>query len=102
MFYKVKFQESYSCSTRGVAVGEEVFAMFPLERSGTAIRGSLVEDARTAMTLLWIDGSLGDLRTSTDWGDPRGYTGIGTVRPPPTDSRGRVGQEVRNVDEIKL
>ena len=77
-------------------------AMFPLERSGTAIRGSLAGDARTAMTLLWIDGGLGDLRTSTGWGGPQGYTGIGTVRPPPTDSRGRVGREVQIVDEIKL
>ena len=102
MFYKVKFQESYICSTRGVAVGEEVFAIFPLERSGTAIRGSLAGDARTATTLLWKDGSLGDLRKSTGWGDPREYTGTGTVRPPPTDSRERVGREVRIVDKIKL
>ena len=31
------------------------------------------------------------------------HTGTGTVRPPPTDSRGgRVEREVRMVDEIKL
>ena len=50
---------------------------------------------RAVTTLLWIDGSLGR-------GDPRGYTVTGTVRPPPTDSRGWVGREVRIVDEISF
>ena len=68
----------------------------PLDRSGTATSGGLAGDGRRAVTtLLWIDG--GPAR-----GDPRGYTVTGTVRPPPTDSRGRVGREVRIVDEIKL
>ena len=36
-------------------------------------------------------------------GDPRGYTGTGTVRLQPTDSRGgRIRREVRILDEIKL
>ena len=33
----------------------------PLEQSGTATRGGLAGDARAVMTLLWIDGSPGDL-----------------------------------------
>ena len=76
--------------------------MPPLERSGTVTRGDLAGDARTVTTLLWRDGNPGDLRKSTGWGDSRGYTRIGTVRPPPTDSRGRVGREVRIMDKIKL
>ena len=67
-----------------------------LERSGTATSGGLAGDGQRAVTiLLWIDGSPAR-------GNPRGYTVTGTVRPPPTDSRGRVGREVRIVDEIKL
>ena len=68
----------------------------PLDRSGTATSGGLAGDGQHAVTtLVWIDGSPAR-------GDPRGYTVTGTVRPPPTDSRGRVGREVRIVDEIKL
>ena len=67
-----------------------------LDRSGTATSSGLAGDGQRAVTtLLWIDGSPGR-------GDPRGYTVTGTVRPPPRDSRGRVGREVRIVDEIKL
>ena len=50
----------------------------PLERSGTATRGGLAGDGRAVTTLLWIDGSPSDLHGR---GDPRGYTGTGTVRP---------------------
>ena len=71
----------------------------PLERSGTATRGGLAEDGRAVTTLLRIDGSPGDLHGP---GRRTGYTGTGTVRPPPTGSRGRVGREVEIVDEIRL
>ena len=68
----------------------------PLDRSGTATSGGLAGDGQRAVTaLLWIN-------ESPARGDPRGYTVTGTVRRPPTDSRGRVGREVRIVDEIKL
>ena len=68
----------------------------PLDRSGTATSGGLAGDGQRAVTtLLWLDGSPAR-------GDPRGSTVTGTVRPPTTDSRGRVGREVQIVDEIKL
>ena len=64
----------------------------PEQRLAVALRG---DGQRAVTTLLWIDGSPGR-------GDPRGYTVAGTVRPSPTNNRGRVGREVRIVDEIKL
>ena len=68
----------------------------PLDRSVTATSGGLAGDGQRAVTtLLWIDG--GSAR-----GDPRGHTVTGTVRPPPTDNRGRVEREVRIVDKTKL
>ena len=54
----------------------------PLERSGTAIRGGLAGEARAVTTLLWVDGSPGDLHgprqpagVHGDWDGPTSIDG---------------------------
>ena len=58
----------------------------PLERSGTATRGGLAGDGRAVMTLLWIDGSPGDLH------GPERPTGIHGNRDGPTSTDGQSGE----------
>ena len=58
----------------------------PLERSRTATRGGLAGDGHAVTTLLWIDGSPGDLH------EPGRPTGVHGNRDGPTSTDGQSGK----------
>ena len=58
----------------------------PLERSGTATRGGLAGDGRAVTTLLWINGTPGDLY------GPGRLAGIHGDRDSPTSTDGQSGE----------